>query len=92
MVDRIHAATLMLHGERDTEVPLEQVERMKQALLAKGLPAEVVIYPGAYHNFDRGPEGGGGDRTSNGTPVAYNGPAAADSAQRTVEWFRKYLK
>jgi dienelactone hydrolase len=92
MVDQIRAAALLLHGDRDAEVPLEQVERMKQALQAKGLPVDVAIYRGAYHNFDRGPETGAGDRTQNGTLIAYDSAAAKDAVQRTVQWFKTYLK
>ena len=91
-LDQLHVAALLLHGERDPEVPPEQIERMKQAMLARGLPVEVVFYPGAVHQFDRGSEGGPGDRTSNGTPVAYNGSAAKDSYARTIAWFGTYLK
>ena len=91
-VDRIGAAALLMHGSRDTEVPPESIERMKLALQAKGLPAEVVIYPGAYHNFDRGSEAGNGDRTNNGTLVAYDGAAAKDAQARTIAWFKTYLK
>ncbi len=91
MVDRINAAGLLLHGASDSEVPREQIDRMKAALVAKGLPAEVVMYPGAYHNFDRGSEAGG-DRTNNGTLVAYSSSAAVDAQARTLAWFKTYLK
>jgi len=91
LVDRLAAATLILHGDLDTESTSDQVAMMERALKAKGLPVDVVTYPGAYHNFDRGSEAGA-DRTTNGTTVAYNGSAAADAQKRTIEWFRRYLK
>jgi hypothetical protein len=34
----------------------------------------------------------GRDVTNDGTPVAYNGSAAADAQGRTIAWLRTYLK
>lgn len=90
-VDRIRAAALLLHGGKDSEVPLEQIERMKQAMQARGLPVEAVIYPGAYHCFDRGPPTPNGDRTNEGTLMIYDAAAARDAEARTIAWLRKYL-
>ncbi len=47
---------LFLHGERDTLVPPEQSEILHEALLAAGVPAELVIVANAGHGFK--PEGG----------------------------------
>lgn len=93
MVDRLSAAVLMLNGGADNEVPVEQVERMKQAVARRGLPVEAMVYPGVYHNFDRGRDPGmQSDRTVNGTIVAYDSKAAADAQARTIAWFQRYLK
>ncbi len=90
LVPELNCAALLLHGGADTEVPLEQVERMKQAMLARGLPCEEVVYPGCYHAFDRGPPSSS-DRTNEGTLMKYDGAASKDSAARSIAWFRKYL-
>jgi dienelactone hydrolase len=90
-VDKMHAAALMLHGEKDSEAPPDQANRMKAALQARGLPVEVVIYPGAYHGFDRGPECGS-DVTPNGTVLKHDPAAERDSFARTVAWFKTSLK
>lgn len=90
LVPELHCAALLLHGSADSEVPLEQVERMKQAMLARGLPCESVIYPGAYHCFDRGPPAAS-DRTNEGTLMKYDGAAQRDSEARSNAWFRRYL-
>jgi dienelactone hydrolase len=90
LVPDLHCAALLLHGSADTEVPLEQVERMRQAMLARGLPCESVIYPGAYHCFDRGPPAGS-DRTNEGTLMKYDGAAQRDAEARSNAWLRKYL-
>jgi dienelactone hydrolase len=92
MLDRVHVAALLLHGAKDNEVPVEMVERMKAAMVARGLPVEAVVYPDCYHDFDRGPEPGMGGTTSNGTYVVYNSKCEADARARTVTWFRTYLK
>jgi dienelactone hydrolase len=90
LVPDLHCAALLLHGGSDTEVPLEQIERMKQAMLARGLPCESVVYPGAYHCFDRGPPSDS-ERTKEGTLMKYDAAAAKDSQTRSIAWFRKYL-
>lgn len=90
-LDQTYSPALLLHGAKDSEVPIEQIERMKQAMLARGLPCEVVIYPGAYHCFDRGPPTANGDRTQEGTLMVYDAAAGRDAEARTIAWFRKYL-
>ena len=90
-VDKMGAAALILHGDKDSEAPPDQAERMRQALQSKGLPAEVVIYPGAYHGFDRGQDCGS-DITPNGTVLKYDAAAARDASARTIAWFKTYLR
>ena len=66
---------------------------MKQAVAARGLPVEAVVYPSVLHLFDRGRESSmKREVTKDGTAVAYNGRAAADAQARTIAWFRTYLK
>ncbi|MFJ4650289.1 serine hydrolase [Nocardia sp. NPDC088792] len=50
-VDRVTAPTLVLHGEADVRCPLGQAEQWYNALHDRGVPAELVIYPGATHLF-----------------------------------------
>jgi acetyl esterase/lipase len=40
---------LILHGDRDPEVPLEQSERLHAKLRATGVPSELVVLKGAGH-------------------------------------------
>jgi dienelactone hydrolase len=91
-VDRIHAAALLLHGDKDTEATPDQVERMKRAMQTKGLTVEAIVYPGAYHDFDRGVECSPSGITPNGTVLQYNAAAATDAYGRMVNWFRTYLR
>ena len=40
---------LILHGDRDPQVPLEQSQRLHDALRAAGVASELVVLPGAGH-------------------------------------------
>jgi dipeptidyl aminopeptidase/acylaminoacyl peptidase len=51
--DRIVTPTLFLCGDRDFNVPLLNSEQMYQALRSRGVPTQLVIYPGAYHDITR---------------------------------------
>jgi len=49
--DKIKTPTLFLCGESDFNVPLLNSEQMYQALRTLGVPTELVIYPGQFHDF-----------------------------------------
>jgi dienelactone hydrolase len=42
---------LILHGEADPTVPVEEAYHLQQVLEKKGIPYEMQIYPGAGHGF-----------------------------------------
>ena len=42
---------LILHGEDDPIVPVQEAYHLKEVLVARGLPYEMKIYPGAGHGF-----------------------------------------
>jgi acetyl esterase/lipase len=42
---------LILHGDADTLVPLEQSRMLDKALKAKGVDSELIVVPGANHIF-----------------------------------------
>jgi dienelactone hydrolase len=42
---------LILHGEADPTVPVEEAYHLQQVLEKKGIPYEMQIYPGARHGF-----------------------------------------
>jgi dipeptidyl aminopeptidase/acylaminoacyl peptidase len=52
MIDRIKAPILLLHGKRDSVVPIEQSEKMEQALLAAGRNVRMVRFEEGGHSFD----------------------------------------
>jgi dipeptidyl aminopeptidase/acylaminoacyl peptidase len=51
--DRITTPTLFMCGDKDFNVPLLNSEQMYQALKSNGREAELVIYPGQYHEFTK---------------------------------------
>jgi acetyl esterase/lipase len=52
---------LIQHGAADVTVSPSQSKRLYEALRAKGVPAELVIYPGVAHGFAKVPGGGPDD-------------------------------
>jgi carboxymethylenebutenolidase len=43
---------LILHGEADATVPVEEAYQLQQLLEKKEIPYEIKIYPGVGHGFD----------------------------------------
>lgn len=52
-VQNITAATLIVSGEIDWNVPVLNSEQLYQALKRLGRTTELVVYPGEYHEFTR---------------------------------------
>lgn len=50
-VDPEDAPTLILHGDRDELVPIQQSETMIEALTGAGVTAKLVVKPGAGHGW-----------------------------------------
>ena len=47
--DNLKTPTLILHGEQDQDVPVEQSYLFFRALKDKGVPTELVVYPREAH-------------------------------------------
>lgn len=52
--DKVDGPMLLLHGDLDTVVPLEQSRYMAEALRKAGKPHEFVVLKGEDHNISRG--------------------------------------
>ncbi|MHA6627356.1 serine hydrolase [Pseudonocardia sichuanensis] len=50
-VDHVRTPTLVLHGLADERCPAGQAEQWFSALRTRGVPARLVLYPGASHLF-----------------------------------------
>jgi carboxymethylenebutenolidase len=77
----LKAPVLGLYGAKDRGIPLDTVERMRQALKdSKGKAAnksEIIVYPEADHGFH-----------ADYRPT-YHGESAQDGWRRLREWFKK---
>jgi len=51
--EKIVTPTLFMAGEKDFNVPLLNSEQMYQALSSRGVPTQLVIYPGEFHGLKR---------------------------------------
>ena len=51
VADQIHAPVLLIHGDRDTEVPTEQSLKMQEALRKTDGHVELLVIAGGDHGF-----------------------------------------
>jgi dipeptidyl aminopeptidase/acylaminoacyl peptidase len=54
-LDRVRAATLVLHGANDTNVPVVEAEQVVETLKRRGVPVEYVLFPDEGHGFRKTP-------------------------------------
>jgi carboxymethylenebutenolidase len=71
---------LGLFGDEDASIPVDDVERLRAALSAAPVDAEVVRYAGAQHGFH-----------CDARPDHFDAEAAADAWARTLAWFDAHL-
>jgi len=72
---------LLLHGSKDKSIHLYKIENLYNDLLDRGKTAELKIYEGTGHGFER-------FNKKNG----YSPSAAKDAINRTIKFLDKYLK
>lgn len=56
-IQKDYPPTLLIHGDQDTDVPVEQSIQMTEALTEHGVANELVKLKGIGHMFDRHPDG-----------------------------------
>ena len=71
---------LGLFGDEDQGIPVTDVENLREAISAAGVPTEIVRYPGAGHGFH-----------CDARPDAYHEPSARDAWARTLAWFDDHV-
>ncbi|QKJ89129.1 Carboxymethylenebutenolidase [Paramixta manurensis] len=74
----LNAPVLGLYGAKDSGIPQESVESMRQALRAANAKAEIIVYPDADHAFN-----------ADYRP-SYHEESAKDGWQRMLAWFKQY--
>lgn len=53
--ERVKAATIVLHGANDTNVPVVEAEQVVNSLKARGIPVQYVLFPDEGHGFQKMP-------------------------------------
>ena len=51
--DKIDLPVLVIHSEEDWRCPVEQAQRLYVALKLRGVPAELLLFPGEGHELSR---------------------------------------
>jgi carboxymethylenebutenolidase len=74
----LKAPVLGLYGAKDRGIPLDTVEKMREAIKAANGKSEIIVYPEADHGFN-----------ADYRPM-YNKAAAEDAWRRMLEWFKKH--
>jgi carboxymethylenebutenolidase len=76
---RLRCPWLGLYGDRDTGIPVDDVEQLRAAAASSGQATEIVRYPDAGHGFhcDERPD--------------YHEASAHDAWRRTLAWFDSHL-
>lgn len=72
---------LFHHGAKDGWVTTQEVERLRQGLLERGKPGEVISYPNADHAF-----------FNDTRPEVYRQDDAQEAWRRTLVFFARYLR
>ena len=78
-VTRDYPPTLLLHGDRDTDVPYKLSVQMAEALKKHGVEHELITVKGGGHGFDWA---GGGLRN----------PANAERLERVLRFLKQHTK
>jgi carboxymethylenebutenolidase len=78
-VPTLRTPWLGLFGDQDASIPVEDVERLRDALRAAPVPTEVIRYPDAGHGFHCD------------VRADYHEASARDAWARTLAWFDAHL-
>jgi dipeptidyl aminopeptidase/acylaminoacyl peptidase len=67
---------MLLHGDRDEDVPFEQSRQMYNELKRHGVECEFVTYEGGRHGFDK---------------AGMNDPRFAADFDRMIDFLKRHL-
>ena len=77
-ISAVTAPVMGSYGAEDASIPAAQVETLRNALASRGVATEFKIYDGAGHSFFN-------------AGASFHAPSAADSWERTLDWFGRHL-
>ncbi len=80
MVPQISCPLLLIYGEADMGIPVDDVRRLEESLKANGKAFDLRTYPDAPHAF------------FNDTRETYRPEAAKDAWERVLAFFGRHLK
>jgi DNA polymerase-4 len=69
-----------LFGDHDASIPVDDVEKLREAASQAAVPTSVVRYPDAGHAFH-----------CDARPEAYHEASAKDAWAKATDWFARYL-
>jgi carboxymethylenebutenolidase len=80
LAPKLRSPWLGLYGDLDKGIPVEEVERLREAAATAPVPTEVVRYADADHGFH-----------CDDREAVFNADAAADAWERTLAWFDTHI-
>lgn len=86
-VTKDYPPTLLLHGDRDTDVPFAQSEQMAAALKEHHVPYHLIRMKGFDHLFDKFPNGWGPDAE----PIGLKHPKVAEAFDQVVTFLNAHV-
>jgi acetyl esterase/lipase len=86
-VTNAYPPTLLLHGDKDTDVPFEESARMAAALKEVGVPHQLIRMHNYDHLFDVFPTGW----TPDAEPLGLKDPKVAAAYDDVVAFLRKHI-
>lgn len=86
-VTKDYPPTLLLHGDRDTDVPFEESVRMAAALKQHDIPHQLIRMENSDHLFDVFPAG----LTPDAQPIGLRDPKVAAAFDQVVAFLNKHL-
>lgn len=78
--------TLLLHGDKDTDVPFEQSTQMAVALKQHGVPHQLLAMKGFGHGFDVVP-----DSSVSKDPIGLKHPKVAEAFETVLAFLKEHV-
>jgi acetyl esterase/lipase len=87
-ITKEHPPTLLLHGDKDTDVPFEESVRIAAALRRHGVPHQLIRMKNYDHLFDVFPQGW----APNAEPIGLKDPKVAAAYDDVVAFLKKHVR
>jgi acetyl esterase/lipase len=86
-ITKEYPPTLLLHGDKDNDVPFEQSVKMDSALKKNKVPHQFIRMDGFDHLFDKFPDGWGPDAK----PIGLQNEKVAKAFEQVLAFLNKYV-